>query len=104
VAAMTAGLAPVIGGMIGPLIAALVTGIVVTRAHRRSPASVTQLMMAAFLAKALFFAAYVVVMIKVAGLDPVPFAVSFGVSFIVIYAIQATLFARLFRSPQPEAK
>ena len=101
---MTSGLAPVIGGMIGPLLAALVTGIVVTRAHRRNPAGVTNLMMAAFLAKAVFFAAYVIVIIKVVGLDPVPFAISFGASFIVIYAIQAALFARLFRTSQPEAK
>ena len=101
---MTPGLAAVIGGMIGPLVAAILTGLVVTRVHRRNPAAVTNLMMAAFLVKAVFFGLYVVLMIKVLNLDLVPFAISFGVSFIVFYAIQASMFARLFRGAQPEAK
>ena len=92
-----AALTPVIGGIIGPLLAALATWVVVTRAHRRNPAGVMNVMMAAFLAKAVFFGVYVVVMIKVLELEPVPFIVSFVAAFITLYAVQALLFARLFR-------
>lgn len=88
---------PVIGGIIGPLLAALTTWIVVVRAHRRDPAGVMNVMLAAFLAKAVFFGVYVVVMIKVLELEPVPFIVSFAVAFVTLYAVQALMFARLFR-------
>jgi uncharacterized membrane protein YozB (DUF420 family) len=92
-----ASLMPVIGGIIGPLLAALATWIVVTRAHRRNPAAVMNVMLAAFLAKAVFFGVYVVVMIKVLELEPVPFIVSFTAAFVTLYAVQGFLFARLFR-------
>ena len=92
-----ASLTPVFGGIIGPLLAALATWVVVTRAHRRNPAGVMNVMLAAFLVKAVFFGVYVVVMIKVLELEPVPFIVSFTAAFITLYAIQGLLFARLFR-------
>ncbi len=88
---------PVIGGIIGPLLAALATWIVVARAHRQNPAGVMNVMLAAFLVKAIFFGVYVVVMIKVLALEPVPFIVSFAVTFITLYTVQGLLFARLFR-------
>ena len=90
---------PVIGGIIGPLLAALVTWIVVVRVHRRNPGGVMHVMMAGFLVKAVYFGVYVVVMIKVFDLEPVPFIVSFSAAFISLYALQAVLFARLFRQP-----
>ena len=101
---MTPGFAAVMGGLAGPLVTTIATIFLVTRAFRKNPAGVTNLMLAAFMAKAVFFALYVVLMIKVFDLDLVPFAISFGASFIVLYAIQATVFARLFRGAQPEAK
>lgn len=88
---------PVIGGIIGPLLAVLATWIAVTRTHRRDPAGVMNVMLAAFLAKAVFFGVYVVVMIKVLELEPVSFIVSFTVAFITLYAVQGLMFARLFR-------
>jgi hypothetical protein len=92
-----ASMMPVIGGIIGPVLAVLATWIAVTRAHRRDPAGVTNVMLAAFLAKAVFFGVYVVVMVKVLELDAMPFIVSFTVTFIVLYAVQGLMFARLFR-------
>jgi hypothetical protein len=91
---------PVFGGMMGPLAATVTTWIVVVRAHRRSPGGVTQVMLAAFMAKALFFAAYVVAMIKVVGLEPLPFIISFAAFFVGLYGVQAVMLARLFRRPQ----
>jgi hypothetical protein len=89
--------APVFGGMIGPLLAAIVTWGVVAATFRRNPAAVTGVMVTAFMVKALFFAAYVVAMIKVVGLAPQPFVISFATFFIGLYAVQAALLARLFR-------
>ena len=94
-----ASLIPVVGGIIGPLVATLATWVVVTRTHRRNPAGVMNVMLAAFLAKAVFFGVYVVVMIRVLELQPVPFIVSFAAAFIALYTVQGLLFARLFRQP-----
>ena len=88
---------PVMGGVIGPLVAVAVTWVLVSRTFRRDPARVTNVMLGAFFAKVVFFAAYVIVLIKVLAVDPVPFVVSFAVSFIALYALEAVMLARLFR-------
>jgi hypothetical protein len=88
---------PVLAGLLGPLVAVLVTWVMVSRTFRRDPARVTNLMLGAFLAKLLFFAAYVIVMIKVLAVEPVAFAVTFTAAFIALYAIEALMLARLFR-------
>ena len=89
--------APIFGGMIGPLVAALATWVIVTRTFRSNPAGLTNLMVAAFGVKALFFGVYIVAMVKVFGLDVRPFGLSFAGFFIALYAVEAALFARLFR-------
>lgn len=88
---------PVFGGLIGPLVAVVATWMAVVRGYRRNPAGLTGLMVKAFLLKALFFVAYVVVMIKVAGFPAQAFGISFVTCFIALYAVEAALFARLFR-------
>jgi len=92
---------PVFGGMIGPLLAAAATWVVVVRTHRVNPVAVTGVMMTAFMVKALFFAAYCVAMIKGFGVDVQTFAISFAAFFITLYGVEAALFARLFRAPAP---
>jgi hypothetical protein len=84
--------------MVGPLIAVAITGVLVVRAHRQHPETVHAVMMAAFFAKALFFAVYAVAMVKVFDLDVRAFGLSFAVFFIALYGIEAAFFARLFRS------
>ena len=90
---------PVFGGMLGPLIAVVATWIVTVRTYRRNPAAVAGLMMRAFFVKVLFFAAYVVVMVKVAELPARPFGLSFTAFFIGLYAVEAVSIARLSRQP-----
>jgi hypothetical protein len=94
----------VFGGMIGPLVAAAVSWLVVERTHRRNPAAVHGVMMGAFGIKAFFFGLYAVAMIKVFGLDVQTFAISFACFFIALYAIEAALFSRLFRRPASESR
>jgi hypothetical protein len=88
---------PVLGGLIGPLVAVVVTWLAVSWTFRRNPAAVTNVMLAAFLVKVIFFAAYVVLMVRVLAVEPKPFIIAFATSFIVLYGLEAWLFARLFR-------
>ena len=87
---------PVFGGMIGPAAAVVATWIVAVRTFHGNPAALTGVLAMAFLVKVLFFAVYVVVMIKLAELPARPFGLSFMAFFIGLYAVEATLFARLF--------
>lgn len=87
---------PVFGGMIGPVTAVVATWIVAVRTFHGNPAALTSVLVAAFLVKVLFFAVYVVVMIKLAELPARPFGLSFMAFFIGLYAVEAVLFARLF--------
>ena len=87
---------PVFGGMIGPATAVVATWIVAVRTVRGNPAALTSVLAIAFLVKVLFFAAYVVVMIKLAELPARTFGLSFMAFFIGLYAVEASLFARLF--------
>ncbi len=83
-------------GMLGPLAAAAVSWIATERVYRRDPAQLTALMMTAFAVKVVFFGAYVAVMLKAAGLRPVPFVASFTGYFIALYLAEALMMRRLF--------
>ena len=89
--------APVFAGMLGPLVAVVVTWMLVVRAYRRDPASVMGVAVSAFLAKVLFFVGYVVVAIKIVRLPAQAFGLSFVAWFITLYAAQTVMLGRLFR-------
>jgi hypothetical protein len=86
----------VVTGMLGPLAAASVSWVLTERTFRREPGRLTGVLMTAFAAKAMFFAAYVAVMLKGLGLQPVPFVATFTGYFIALYLIEALLMRRLF--------
>jgi hypothetical protein len=94
----------VFGGMIGPLVSAVVTWLVVRRTHRVHPGGVTQVLVTAFVVKAVFFGVYAVAMIRGLGVDRTVFALSFAGYFIGLHAVEAACFARLFRTPAREAR
>jgi len=94
---MTSIVWPVLAGLAGPLAAVLVSWVVVSRTHRRDPGAVHGVMLTAFVVKMVFFAVYAVAMVKVLGLDVSAFGLSFAAFFIALYAVEAALFARLFR-------
>lgn len=89
----------VLAGMMGPLVAVVVTGVLVVRTHRSNPAAVQGVMLTAFVIKMVFFAVYAVAMVKGFGVDVRAFGISFGAFFIALYALEAVYFARLFRTP-----
>jgi hypothetical protein len=97
-------IAPIFGGMIGPLVAAIATWVIVSATFRRNPAALTKLMIGAFGVKAVFFGIYCVAMVKLFDLDVRPFGLSFAGFFISLYAVEAALFSRLFRRLIQEPK
>jgi hypothetical protein len=93
-------------GMAGPLACALASWVAYARAHRAAPGRLTNVMMMALAVKMVFFGAYVFVMLRVLGLRPAPFVVSFAGYFIALYAMEALFLRRLLmddlRSPSGE--
>ncbi len=85
-----------LAGMLGPLAVAGASWVAAERAWRRSPESLTPLMITAFAGKMLFFAAYVVLMLRGLSLAAVPFIASFVSYFIGLYLIEALSLKRLF--------
>jgi len=84
-------------GMIGPLVAAVVTWVIVERTYTgRHPERLTPVMIQAFAAKMVFFGAYVVVMLKALHVRPVEFVVSFTSYFIALHLTEALCMRRLF--------
>ena len=84
-------------GMIGPLLAAVVTWVIVERTYTGShPERLTPLMIQAFAAKMVFFGAYVVVMLKALPVRPIAFVVSFTSYFIALHVTEALCMRRLF--------
>src|SRR5579871_6769906 len=81
-------------GIAGPLFAAVVTWGMITRTLRVDPGRLTARMFVALAAKMLFFPAYVVAAIRGVGVHPLPFVVSFTVSFIVSHGVEAILLQR----------
>jgi hypothetical protein len=88
--------AEVLLGMLAPLVAAGASWVLIERTFKRDPQRLTALMIGAFGAKMLFFGAYVVLMLLVIGLRPVPFIASFTAYFIALYLAEALLMRRLF--------
>lgn len=82
-------------GMAGPLVAVCASWLAVRRAHRSAPERVLALMVVWFALKFVFFGAYVAVMLRLLGLEPVPFVAAFVSYFIALYAMQAVFLSRL---------
>ena len=85
-------------GMLGPLAVAVLSWIVIERTYRSNPERLTGVMVQGLAIKAVFFAAYVISMLRVVGLRPVPFAVSFTGYFIALHLTEALFMRRLFNS------
>jgi len=87
--------ADVLLGLLAPVAVAIVSWVVVERAHARAPERLTALMIKAFAAKMVVFGAYVAVMIGLLARRPGPFVAGFTVSFVGLYAWEAALMQRM---------
>ena len=63
-----------------------------------NPAAVMRVMVEGLAVKAMFFGAYVVGMLRVIGLRPMPFVVSFTGYFIALHVTEAVFLQRLLRA------
>jgi hypothetical protein len=85
-------------GMFGPLMVVSVTWVLTEQVYRKQPERLTSMMISAFAAKLIFFAAYVGLGIGVFRVEAVPFAASFAGYFIALHLIEAIWLKRLFVS------
>jgi len=83
-------------GMLGPLAVASVSWTMTERTYRSAPEKLTGVLVEGLLIKALFFGLYVVVMLRVIELRPVPFVLCFTGYFIGLYVMEALFMRRLF--------
>lgn len=86
-------------GTIGPLAVASATWVLMQQTYRRDPRLLTPLMLKLFAGKMVFFGVYVAVMLGVLALRPVPFVVSFTISFVALHLIEALSVRRLLNNP-----
>lgn len=84
-------------GILGPLVIASGSWVLVERTFKQRPQALTAVMIAAFAFKVIFFGAYVAVMLRVLALRPVPFVLSFAGSLAGLYLMEALYLRRLFR-------
>src|SRR5262245_15350775 len=82
-------------GILGPLAVVAGTWLLIERVARQNPAALTSLMMTGFVVKMVVFAFYVVAVIRLARVDWTVFTISFTMSFIALYAVEAVLLRRL---------
>jgi hypothetical protein len=82
-------------GMLGPFLAVAVTWFLLERAARVNPSGVTQVLLSGFAVKLLFFGLYVTAVIKLAGVERVPFVLCFSSYFVALYGVEALLLRRL---------
>ena len=85
-------------GMLGPLLLAIGTLILVERTYRKAPRKLTSLMTQAFFGKMLFYGVYVGVIVGFYSFQALPFAVSFTVYFIGLHLTAALYVQALFRA------
>jgi len=83
-------------GAVAPLAVVFGSSIIMARASRQRPERLTSIMVAAFAGKLVFFGLYVSFLVGVVHVRPIPFAASFAVSFIALYAAQAAYLQQLF--------
>ena len=83
-------------GMAAPLATGLATILLVEHTTRTDMRRLTGRMTLAFLAKMVFYALYVSLVIGVLGTDPLPFTISFTLYFVALQVTEALYFKNLF--------
>jgi hypothetical protein len=98
VAGMAGGRAnpEVLYGMVGPLAAAAGSWIITKRTYTAAPERLMGVLITGMAIKAVFFGAYVVVMLRILALRPGPFIASFTSYFIALHMMEALFMRRLF--------
>ena len=83
-------------GMLGPLVATTSTWVLAERIYKRRAEVLTTVMATAFVAKIVFFGAYIALVLLLLRFRPVPFVASFTGYFVTLYLMEALYLRRLF--------
>lgn len=81
-------------GVAGPLAVAVGTLVVLERQRGQPPERLTGLLIRLFAAKLLFFGAYVVVMLTLLAVRPIPFVVGLTSAFVALQGTEARMLRR----------
>ena len=83
-------------GMAAPLALGVATVVLVEQTARTDIQRLTARLTGAFIAKMVFYPVYVLVVISVLAIDPVPFVISFALYFVGLHITEALHFKTLF--------
>ena len=86
----------VLYGMVGPLAVAAVSWVVTKRTYAAARERLMGVLITGMAIKAVFFGAYVVVMLRILALRPGPFIASFTSYVIALHMMEALFMRRLF--------
>jgi hypothetical protein len=81
--------------MFGPAFAVVSAWLIVERTYRKNPNQLTGVQARLFLAKMLFFGAYVAGVLGTGLARPLPFMATFSAYFVLLYGIHAVALHRL---------
>jgi hypothetical protein len=82
-------------GMAGPLIAAAISWIAMERQYARNHQGMTRLMVQAFAAKMVFFAIYIIVLLRSRCVRPIPFVICFACYYLALHIVEAMGLSRM---------
>jgi hypothetical protein len=95
----------VLFGMLGPLVSALVSWLLMIRQHEKNQLGMTRLLIRALAVKVVFFALYIIVLLNLNLVQPVPFALCFAGFYLILHMVEAMGLHRLqaagFRDASP---
>ena len=82
-------------GLAGPLVSAVVSWQILERTHQSAPERLTNVLIKMFAAKGLLFGLYLVLVLKVLALRPMPFTLSFTGYYVALHVVEAVCLRRL---------
>jgi hypothetical protein len=88
-------------GMAGPLIATIVSWIAMVRQYARNNRGMTRLLMQAFAAKVVFFAVYIIVLLRSRCVRPIPFVLCFAGFYLALHIVEAIGLSRMQTAGNP---
>ena len=88
-------------GMAGPLIATIASWIAMVRQYNRSNQGMTRLLMKAFAAKVVFFAVYIIVLLRNHCVRPIPFVLCFAGFYLALHIVEAIGLSRMQSAGNP---
>jgi F0F1-type ATP synthase assembly protein I len=88
-------------GMAGPLIATMISWIAMVRQYAKNNRGMTRLLIRAFAAKVVFFALYIIVILRSRCVRPIPFVICFAGFYLALHIMEAIGLSRMQAAGNP---